>query len=140
MSQMFAGKLITMAISVIFAVWDIRCRKAPLFLFAAAFLAGLIYAAVTGRSVSEVFCSAVPGIALLLLSAVTEGGIGTGDGLFFLSVAGFLRPMESVLSLIAAVFLASLAALVLFGMKRDRKASIPFLALMPPALLFVCFC
>ena len=139
MSQMFAGKLIVIAISAVFALWDLRFRKAPLWLFAATFLAGCVFAAVTGRTVREVLPAAIPGGILLLLSVLTESGIGTGDGLFFIAVAGFLSPLESFLSLITAILLASLTALFLYVMKGDRKASIPFLFLVPPSLALLLF-
>lgn len=137
MSQMFAGKLIAAAVSAVFALWDVRFRKAPLWFFCLTGAAGIVFAALSRRNVSEVLLSAVPGVLLLLLSKVTEGGIGAGDGLFFISVAGFLAPKDSVLALLSALVLAALAALFLFAAGKGRKTSIPFLALTAPALVLL---
>ena len=137
MSQMFAGELIALAVSAVFALWDIKFRRAPHWLFAAGFLAGCIFAAAAERTLTSVLLALIPGLLLLLLSVLTEGGVGAGDGLFYASLAGFLDPRDSFLILLASVFLAGLAALFLYAIKRDRKASIPFLAMVPASLLIL---
>ena len=137
MSQMFAGELIALAVSAVFALWDIKFRRAPHWLFAAGFLAGCIFAAAAERTLTSVLLALIPGLLLLLLSVLTEGGIGTGDGLFYVSLAGFLSPRDSFLILFLSVFLAGFAALFLYIKKRDRKTSIPFLAMVPASLLIL---
>ena len=137
MSQMFAGELIALAVSAVFALWDIKFRRAPYWLFAAGFLAGCIFAVAAKRALTAVLLSLIPGLLLLLLSVLTEGGIGTGDGLFYVSLAGFLSPRDSFLILFLSVFLAGFAALFLYMKKRDRKTSIPFLAMVPASLLIL---
>ena len=137
MSQMFCGTIAAAAISVVFAVLDIRYRSVPLCFFAVVCAAGIVFSVLTKRPFSDVLLAALPGVIVMVFSVITEGGIGTGDGLYFLAMSGFLRPLDAGLLLLFALFLAAAVSMILFLVKKKRKTALPFLAFMPAVLLIL---
>ena len=103
------------------------------------FLAGVIAAAVTGReAVLAAVLGAAAGIALLLLSFITKGAIGEGDGLVLVVTGVFLGISENMRLLTFALFLSALfsvGAMILKGWKRDRE--LPFVPFLLAAFLII---
>ncbi|HIR06315.1 MAG TPA: prepilin peptidase [Candidatus Copromonas faecavium] len=105
-------------------------------------IAGMIFSAWMKRSPGEICCAACPGLALLLLSYVTGGKIGEGDGWFFIVSALFLTLRECLLILLSGMFFCSIFSLgfAVFGImnrKRIGGKKFPFLPFLLPAGLWL---
>ena len=83
---------------LISAAWqDIRYRGiGKTFLLLAGFL-GLVVSFGAGRQWWNVFISVIPGILLLGFSHLTDGGVGEGDGWFFVVSGLFWELKENLL-------------------------------------------
>ncbi len=91
------------------AAWDdARRREVPMQMLGLWLVPGLIYACASGWA--EHVKAAAVGACLLLLSRMTEGAVGEGDGLFFLVTACYLGWKET-----AVLFLASLGVSCLWS-------------------------
>ncbi len=82
--------------------------------------------------------SSIVGVSLLLLSRITRGAIGKGDGLFFLMSAFYLEVEE-----VTVMFLGGLGIGCIWGavlrMAFTKKNTIPFLAcIWPVGFWLVC--
>lgn len=103
------------------------------------FLTGVIAAAVSGReAVLAALLGAAAGIALLLLSFITRGAIGEGDGLVLVVTGVFLGISENLRLLTVALFLSALfsvGAMIIKGWKRDRE--LPFVPFLLAAFLII---
>jgi len=136
---------VLMGLSILFGICDLRNRHVPVLFFVLGTVMGAAICVLNRREILSVTAAAIPGILLILLSFCSEGGIGIGDGHFFLMTGLFLE-WKAVLILAAVSFL--LAATVSLGVilsgfwngRRVRKRGLPFLSFIPFALLItVCF-
>ena len=126
------------------AVPDLRTGRIPVWIPAvflpAAAMSALFNPAATGRR--EPFAGAVPGLVLLLFSAVSGGKIGEGDGIcllvcgLFVGIAGAVQITEIALLLVLP------AGTVLLMTKRsgaeDVMPFVPFLAAASTILMVCC--
>jgi len=136
--------MVLTVLSVLFAIFDHQTRRVPVFLFILGTILGISVSAIGRREIVSVLAAMIPGILLVVLSVCTEGGIGIGDGHYFLIAALFLEWRETVL---LAVLSFSLAAAVSLGMilagcfteRNMKKKKLPFLVFMPVSLLAI-FC
>lgn len=128
---------IVFGISLVCAVWDVRTRRLPVWLFCVIFSAGIVYAVCDQRMWHMVVLSMLPGLSLLLICALTEGAVGAGDGMFFISLSGFLSPGEEMVLLLLSLLLAALVSLVIFCRKKNRNMTLPFLGFVPAAVLLM---
>lgn len=107
---------------------DIKYREIPV--LPVCFLAGIVILVRLwkGTGLTELLLGLFPGILLLLISYLSHGSIGTGDGLV-LCVIGLGSGMETtVVMLGTALFVGGIyAAIMLFLKKVGRKTEIPFL-------------
>ena len=106
------------------------------FLLAAGML-GVGFSAVLNRNLLQVAASVAIGVLLLFLSKWTYGGIGEGDGWFFV-VSGFYIDWQKNLCLfLSGLFLCfglSLCVIVLRILRRKREnITFPFLPFLLPA-------
>lgn len=84
-------------IFLVWAVWqDLRSRTVGQGFLAAAGSLGAAVSLLSGRSVLGLLSSAAVGIFLLILGQITDGGIGEGDGWFFI-VTGFFWSQQKIL-------------------------------------------
>lgn len=68
------------------------------------------------------------GVIILVLSKLTRGGIGMGDGLLLIVTGLFLGIWKNTELLLGSFFLAALFSIVLLiAKKADRKKEIPFI-------------
>ncbi len=122
-----------LALLLVNSIVDIKSRKINLLLTLLAGAAGgaarLIW---LGDGIRGLLRSLLPGMLLVLLSAVSQGGIGMGDGIV-LAALGLMRTWEEVWEMmILGFFLAGAYAAVLFLRRRkgeERFAFVPFLLL-----------
>ena len=101
---------------------------------------GLFSPAAVGRR--ELFAGAVPGLILLLISAVSGGKIGEGDGICLL-VCGLFAGLKGTLQITETALLFVLPAgalLLMTGRFRaeDRLPFVPFLAAASTILMVCC--
>ena len=120
--------------------WDLKRMSVPLpLLLAAGFLAGGLdlFGICSGKlqGAGPVW-ALLPGCFYLLLHFVSEGQIGTGDGLSILVLGLFAGLLNTVLITAAAQFLCALAAAGLLAVRKaGKKTRIPFLPFLGGAAL-----
>lgn len=79
------------------------------------------------QSFFEICIGMIPGLLLLLLSVVSHGGIGEGDGILLLALGIDLGVEAAVQMLLCASAFAALYALFIYLYeKKSRNAQIPF--------------
>lgn len=122
-------------IFLVWAVWqDLRSRTVGQGFLAAAGSLGAAVSLLSGRSVLGLLSSAAVGIFLLILGQITDGGIGEGDGWFFIVTGFFLEPTENFMLFLSGLIfcsvysLAYMAASFIGGSASGRKGfrSSPF--------------
>lgn len=122
---------------------DIRRRQINvIFLLALSIFIFLCHLILGSRSLFDIAAGASVGAFLLLLSAVTKGRIGVGDGLLFLLVIG---PAAGFVATLQVLFLATLlsglsAALLLAGrriLKKEQAEEVPFVPFVLAAFIAV---
>lgn len=96
------------------------------------------------RAAGEMALAAVPGIILLILSRVSAGAVGEGDGYFMISAGlclGIRQVMELFFFGVMLCGLYCLGALCVGAMRgRDmRSAAVPFLPFMVPVWICMMF-
>lgn len=132
-------------IILVCGVWqDMRYRSVSRsFLILSGAAGGLLYAA-SGYGWSRMLLSSAVGIVLLGLSILTDGGIGEGDGWFFVVTGLFLNPAENVILFLSGVVFCSvysltLAAAAFAGGRNIRRRKLPFLPYLLPIGLWLAF-
>lgn len=80
----------------------------------------------------------IPGILLLVLSKITKGAVGQGDGFFFLVSGMYLGFWDNVTLLFFGLLICSLwgMGMLIWGMfekKRIKNVQLPFLPFLVPA-------
>lgn len=86
--------------------------------------------------------NAVPGIALVLLSRLSGGAVGEGDGWFFVVAGVALGVWNAVALFFISLFLCCLwcAGMAVWGWRRRisvRRKTVPFLPFVLPAVLWI---
>lgn len=84
----------------------------------------------------------IPGLLLLLISRVSRGGVGMGDGWFFVAAAFYLGLWKTLALLFYGLFFCSICSLgmITWGMVRGigvRKRKLPFLPFLVPAWFLI---
>lgn len=130
---------------LICAVWqDSRTREIRgelLFIFG---VIGTVSCFALGRQPWMILTSSAVGMGILLLSHITQGGIGAGDGWFFIIAGLFLNPLENIMLFLSGLFFCGLFGLALSAAafvkrRRIRKLRVPFLPFLIPACLWLRF-
>ena len=99
-------------IFLVWAVWqDLRSRTVGQGFLAAAGSLGAAVSLLSGRSVLGLLSSAAVGIFLLILGQITDGGIGEGDGWFFIVTGFFLEPAENFMLFLSGLIFCSVYSL-----------------------------
>lgn len=130
---------------LVWAVWeDIRTRTVRQGLLAAAGSIGLGVSLLSGRNIPEVLSSAAVGIFLLILGQITDGGIGEGDGWFFIVTGFFLKPAENFMLFLSGLVFCSVYSLAymaasFIGGVCVRQKRLPFLPFLLPVGLWLVF-
>lgn len=128
---------------VVAAWWDLKQRAVPFYVYAAFGAAGLwenFY--FSHYSWVEIFFALIPGFLLILLTKLSNGSIGIGDGCFFL-VAGIYQSFWNTLALLFyGLLFCSMCSMgiIVFGFLSAvsvRKRRLPFLPFLIPAWMFI---
>lgn len=128
---------------LVYAVWqDLRYRSLGRGFLLIAGMAGWLLRMSCGGEWHTVILSSTVGAALLGLSYLTDGGIGEGDGWFFVITGFFLSPAENVLLFLSGVAFCSIYSLTLtaaavIGGGSVRKKKLPFLPYVLPVGLWL---
>ncbi len=127
-----------MAFLLICAYTDIRDRVIHVRVLLPFLAAGLIPAAFSGRdALISAFAGALCGAVLLILSFITKGAIGEGDGLVLAVTGVYLGFFHNIRLLFLALFLSAIVSVIsifLKGWKKDRE--IPFMPFLLVAFIF----
>lgn len=141
-----SGTIGVILILAIGSIFDVRWKKIPTLLPAA----GAVWAVVciilrilqagVGAALAEALFSALPGVALLLLSLLTEKKVGSGDGLILI-LLGLYEGVECAVPVFClGLFLQSLLAVgLLIFKKADKQTCIPFLPFLLVSRLLLLF-
>ena len=128
------------AVTVFLTVNSINdIRKGEIFLIpsAAMLVSGLLISVlVYNVSPADVIKTIIPGIILMLLSALCKGRIGCGDGVIVCASGAWLGIEETLYMLTAAFFTASIAGIVLI-LSGSKKQTLPFVPFMLLGEVFV---
>lgn len=120
------------------AAWqDGREKSIHIWLFGAAGIVGLVLSFIRGEFVIDRLLSCLVGAGLLLLSCMSDGAIGTGDGLFFVVSGLFLRALLNLKLLVYGILLNGIicGGIYLYGRTRGKdvkKMAVPFLPVLVP--------
>ncbi len=122
------SQMICMGILTGLSVIDIKCRKIPIGILAAADAGALIYQALFGKEdAALVFGGIAVGILMLAISRLTEESIGYGDSLGIAGLGGYLGFWKLLEVLAAAFFLLAVCGILVLTKKRmERKSALPF--------------
>lgn len=125
------GWFILLPYLMVMAVWDVMHRRISLgiSLVTAAFLAILRIVEIwnTGETLPAAFLGVLTGVFLLLISYVSQGGIGAGDGLVFVVMGLVLHVWENSMVLLLALTLSGVVGGSLLVLRRvQRKSMLPF--------------
>lgn len=108
---------------------DIKKKKINLLLILAGFIINIIVSLLWSNvSVASHILGILPGLLLLMISYITRGQIGIGDGLI-LSITGiYLGPEKNIAVLAYGLFCAALFSIILLSFQlASRKKTIPFI-------------
>ncbi len=125
------GYLIVFAYLFFMMVYDIRKREIHLPFSAAVALILLvrqIYLVCLGEAAaSHAFWGIMVGVFLVVLSVLTRGGIGIGDGILFM-ICGLLFGFyeNSILLFLSLVFTAAVSGVLIITKHVGRKYTLPF--------------
>ncbi len=120
------------------AAWqDGRKKSIHIWLFGAAGIVGLILSLKMGELGVDRFLSCLIGAGLLLLSFMSDGAIGTGDGFFFVVSGLFLRALLNLKLLVYGILLNGIicGGIYLHGRilgSNVKKMTVPFLPFLVP--------
>ncbi len=129
MLQMRILKLILFVILAILSVHDGATKRLPRFWLMLALLAGAAGFLLRMGDGEAPFGWAgfLPGVFLLLMTLLTRGQIGRGDGMVLLSIGGMTGLGPCMLSLSLALLSAAFAAGCLMAFRgSSKKARLPF--------------
>lgn len=113
------------------SVYDVKNREIPLFVSAVAacllFVIRLYLVCRGEMPLQTAFLGVGIGIVLLIVSALTKGEIGSGDGIMFIVsglVSGFYE--NGVLLFVSLVFTAAAGSVLVVVKRVGRKYELPF--------------
>lgn len=124
--------ILSLAVTVVAAVYDVRKKELPRFVFFAACLISAIFIAKSaflgGSWFIAPLLSLIPGAALVALAFLSKEAMGYGDGLYAMSVGPVFGMEIMFMGIFAAFFLCGITSVLLLVLKRaDRKSSLPYI-------------
>lgn len=135
---MEADQIVCLGILVIVSVIDIKYRKIPVRILIAMNVGAFIFQCLCRREeVVLVAGGVIVGIVFLLISRVTEEGVGYGDSLGILGLGIYLGLWKLFEVLAGAFFMLAICAVaVLIRKKMSRKIALPFYPFLTAAYVF----
>ena len=134
MNMQIIIQILLMILLVITAVIDIRKREIPFLLIGLGVILAVIsmvYGLVRGIVGVEAALALLPGGAMVLISLVTRGEVGLGDGVMLLCIGPVLGLEQTVAGLLISLFISSIFSIGVLALKKGNRktklAFIPFL-------------
>lgn len=127
------------------ALEDLKTRQISLILLLAGTIPGIWNLCRHSSDISAYLWAALTGIFMLILSRITEGALGEGDGYFFLFSALYLDVGKVTLLFLGGLVIGCIWGIGLFmhgrwrGNPKGLNASIPFLACVWPVGVWMVF-
>lgn len=128
---------LVLAVLIVCAVSDYRKKEIklifPVFLAIAA--AAMFF---LGRdiAVKSVIAGMAEGIVIIVLSQITQGRIGMGDGILLASTGLMLGWKDNLIMFFFACLLSACVSVLILTLKKgDRETKIPFIPFMVPGFL-----
>lgn len=133
MSNIFLGVLF-----LIGTFFDIKFKALPKWFLTVAFLCSLIlYAFVKPVPLWEMVGGIIIGGVMLVISYITKGALGFGDGLFLIIAAIHLGVEKVIAILTFGLFLSAIFSVILLILRKvSRKTALPFVPFMALGYLF----
>ena len=122
------SEIICLLILLFFSVTDIQMRKVSVYMLAAAGAGSILYQLLFGKMKLWLLVGGcLIGAAFVLLSKITDEGIGYGDSIGIL-VLGIFLGFWRMLTVISTAFFLLLCVLipVMWKKRMSRKAALPF--------------
>lgn len=124
------SKVLVLVFLIISSVSDMKYKKIPLWLIVVFVVLGVMLAIFSPlHSFGNLMAGVLVGVSLIVVSFITAGQIGMGDGLLFM-VLGIFCGSSNIALLICAMLLCAAVAGVLFVTKQvkrnDRLPFVPF--------------
>ena len=125
---MEVSRIICLGILIIVSVIDLKCRKIPVNILAAASAGALIYRCLCCRESVMLLAGGIGiGVFFLFISRITQESIGYGDSLGILCLGIYLGMWKLLEILAGAFFLLALCGIAVLIRKRmSRKSALPF--------------
>jgi len=106
---------------------DIKERKISLIPCIIGTASGIITGMLTGMGIRDLLFGLIPGLAVIVISILLKGTIGTGDGVILTMLGSFLGLWRTVTVLFTALMISMIVALVLLMLKKvSGKTEFPF--------------
>lgn len=113
---------------LILASWsDIKRREISTSLIIVFGIIGIVLFFIQNRqSFYSLMCGLLIGVLVILLSCITHGEIGIGDGLILIDTGVYLGGFMNLELLIGGLLLSALFSCLVFIFKKNIKQEIPF--------------
>lgn len=110
------------------SIMDIKSKRVSLKIMSGLFLIGCFFRGIQGELFTWCFLlRLIPGIVCFLLTWITRGSIGIGDGCMFWVLGAFLSLEELLVVCMIALCAVGIVALVLMvGFHKKKNYEIPF--------------
>ncbi|MEE8816667.1 MAG: prepilin peptidase [Lachnospiraceae bacterium] len=119
--------ILTLSGLIVLAFFDVRTRHVPLIALLLLLAAGIVFS-VLRQDLLQAVTGLLPGLFLCLLSFLTGGQVGYGDGIFYLAAGLLLGGMSCLAGLVFSLLLSSVTGALLLALKKaTRKSRLPFL-------------
>jgi len=120
--------VLVISLLLINTVFDIRTKKIPVVVLvgfgAVGVLVNLFY---KEYSVVEIIAGTAVGVALFVVSRITDGQIGEGDAFLFMITGLYVGGINNIVLLLwASILCALVAAILLLTRQVNKKDEIPF--------------
>ena len=122
------NEVICLLILLFFSIMDIQMRKVSVYMLAAAGAGSILYQLLAGKMNLWLLAGGcLIGVSFVLLSKITDEGIGYGDSIGIL-VLGIFLGFWRMLTVISTAFFLLLCVLipVMWKKRMSRKAALPF--------------
>lgn len=108
-------------------IFDLKCKKVWMPFILPFFVEGVIFIISGLVTPFMFFTGALMGLVFMLISYVTKGAIGMGDGYIICAIGCLIGGYRAVMIVTAAMFLAAVVGIILMVFFRwGRKRTIPF--------------
>ena len=147
MISYLSGKIILILFMIICAISDIRTKSIDIRIFIAMYIVEFIwymYANAFGihLEIASLMIGASLGIFLIIISKISRGAIGIGDGMFFIASGIACGSYRSIYMFICTMTLSAICSLFIimwgiFQKKSMRGKQMPLIPLTIPAYIWM---